>query len=59
MVGFLTTLYACLLLGAKETLPVFPGALDHRFFISMVVIPSQQLDKISIGGTCLPHPLGI
>ena len=58
-VGFITALYACLLLGVKEAMQVFPGPLDHRFFISVAVVPSQQLDKIPTGGACLSHPLGI
>ena len=57
--GFITALYACLLLGVEEAMQVFLGPLDHRFFISMVVVPSQQLDKIPTGGACLSHPLGI
>lgn len=54
-----SALYACLLLGVEEAVQVFPEALDHRFFISVAVVPSQQLDRISTGGACLPHPLGI
>lgn len=54
-----SALCAWLLLGVEEAVQVFPEALDHRFFISVAVVPSQQLDRISPGGACLPHPLGI
>lgn len=48
----------CLLLGVEEAGRCSLEALDHRFFISVAVVPSATRQD-STGGACLPHPLGI